>query len=304
MTLETGGYLNLGSSIGANSQSIRSLSGTGGYVTCLANATNSSTATLTISNDAGDNATFGGQIVDGSSLNTTLRTSATNVKMALTKTGSGTQILSGNNSYSGTTTVSQGTLVVTNITLTATISNNSTLVNFATPPAVGTTNNVLSGPLNIASLASNKVTGLPPNSGWSFTNNPNLQVIVTSTEPTGPTFESAYPTISDPSEINPANGLSYLMNYALGGTGPSSTPALPVLTSDGTSLTLTANIRKSGQGVRNVVGEYAYDLAGQWYEVVLTPTEASTVENTTVQFFTQPVESDKPKKFLRLKATK
>jgi len=112
MTVETGGYFNLGLSVGANSQSIRSLSGTGGYVTSLANVASNTTATLTISNNVGDSATFGGQIVDGSSLNATLGTSATNVQMALTKTGSGTQILSGSNSYTGNTTVSGGLLMI------------------------------------------------------------------------------------------------------------------------------------------------------------------------------------------------
>jgi autotransporter-associated beta strand protein len=112
MTVETGGYFNLGSSAGAYSQSIRSLSGTGGYVTSLANVASNTTATLTISNAVGDSATFGGQIVDGSLLNAALGTSATNVKMALTKTGSGTQILSGSNSYTGTTTVSGGLLTI------------------------------------------------------------------------------------------------------------------------------------------------------------------------------------------------
>jgi hypothetical protein len=120
---------------------------------------------------------------------------------------------------------------------------------------------------------------------------------------TNPTFEDAYPSI-DPLAVNPANGLTYLMNYALGGTGPTSTPTLPVLTSDANSLTLTANIRNSGQGV-TVVGQYAYDLAGPWADVDLTPTMASSsVANTTVQYFSQPVESNKPRKFLRFKVTK
>ena len=99
--------------------------------------------------------------------------------------------------------------------------------------------------------------------------------------------------------------LKNLMSYALGGTGPSSTPALPVLTSGGTNLTLTANIRNDRQGVR-VVGEYAYSLNGTWIEVELTPTSTpSTVLNTTVKAFSQAIESEpgKSKKFLRLKAT-
>jgi hypothetical protein len=137
----------------------------------------------------------------------------------------------------------------------------------------------------------------------TLTNNPNLQVIVTSAEPTSPTFESVYTGNINPSAINPANGLAYLMNYALGGTGPSSTPALPVLTSDGTSLTLTANIRNSGQGV-DVVGQYAYDLAGPWLEdKVSTTPGGSIVENTKETRFSVQVESGRPKKFMRLKAT-
>jgi len=121
---------------------------------------------------------------------------------------------------------------------------------------------------------------------------------------TGPTFEGAYPGI-DPLAINPANGLAYLMNYALGGTGPSSNPALPVLTSDGTRLTLTANIRDTGQGV-NVVGEYTYDLAGTWTPVELTVVTGatSTVPNTTVKAFSQDIEAGQPRKFMRLKAIK
>jgi hypothetical protein len=95
------------------------------------------------------------------------------------------------------------------------------------------------------------------------------------------------------------------MSYALGGTGLSSTPALPVLISDGTSLSLKANIRNSGQGV-NVVGEYTYDLAGTWTEVELTEVTGatSTVPYTTVKAFSQDIESGQSRKFMRLKAIK
>ena len=121
-------------------------------------------------------------------------------------------------------------------------------------------------------------------------------------EPSGPTIVEAY-SGKDPLAVNPDNGMTYLLNYAFGGSDTTA-PALPVLTSDANSLTLTANIRNSGQGV-SVVGQYAYDLAGPWADVDLTPTMASSsVANTTVQYFSQPVESNKPRKFLRFKVTK
>jgi autotransporter-associated beta strand protein len=218
------------------------------------------------------------------------------------KIGAGTLTLSGANTYTGTTTVSSGTLVVSNASLTATIQSNSVAVAFTNTPTNGTYA-VLPGPVGAASFASNSVTGLGGKTA-TMTNSPNLVVLV-SGGPTGSTFKGAYPSIIDPSEINPANGLSYLMNYALGGTGIGSTPALPVLTSDSTSLTLTANIRNSGQGV-SVVGEYAYDLAGEWWtgdEVLTTPRGPGSVENTTVHSFSINVEPGQPRKFLRLKAT-
>jgi len=221
---------------------------------------------------------------------------------AIVKTGSGITTLSGSNSYSGTTTVDNGTLVVSNALLSATIRSNSVAVAFSSVPSAGTTYSILPGALAANSLVSQSVTGLGSGQSATVVNDPNLVVQVTGGS-ADPTFESTYGSIN-PLEINPANGLSYLMNYALGGTGPSSNPALPVLTSSASSLTLTANIRNSGQGV-NVVGQYAYDLAGPWNDVNLTPTGASSsVNNTTVKSFSQAVESDKPRKFLRFKVTK
>jgi len=101
-TVEQGGIFNLSTDNGARSVTVRTLGGEG-LVTSLG-ATNA-LSTLTIGTQAGDSATFSGRIVDGSSLNSTLGTVANNLGIALTKTGSGTQILSGSNSYSGLTTV-------------------------------------------------------------------------------------------------------------------------------------------------------------------------------------------------------
>jgi autotransporter-associated beta strand protein len=220
----------------------------------------------------------------------------------LTKEGGGAMTLAGVNTYTGTTIVSLGTLVVTNSTLTATISNNSIAVAFASAPIAGTYD-ILPGELAGNSLVSPSVIGLGSGQSATVANSPNLVVQVTGGS-ADPTFESTYGSIN-PLEINPANGLSYLMNYALGGTGIGSTPALPVLTSNGTSLTLAANIRNVGQGV-DVVGEYTYDLAGTWTEVELTDVTGanSALDNTTVKSFSIDVESGRPKKFMRLRATK
>jgi autotransporter-associated beta strand protein len=250
--------------------------------------------------DGGQNLTIdasGGDI----QIDSIITSSGQTTQTGIIKTGAKSLTLTGANDYTGTTTVSNGTLVVSNASLTATIQSNSVAVAFTNTPTNGTYA-VLPGPVGAASFASNSVTGLGGKTA-TMTNSPNLVVQVTGGS-TYPTFEDTYPGIIDPSEINPANGLSYLMNYALGGTGPLSSPALPVLTSNASTLTLTANIRNSGQGVE-VIGQYAYDLAGQWYDVALTPTgTSSSVDNTTVKSFFQDVESGRPKKFMRLKATR
>jgi len=99
----------------------------------------------------------------------------------LEKTGANTLTLSGSNSYTGGTTVSSGTLVVSNAVFTATIQSGSTTVDFPTPPGVGT-NNVLPGPLNTASLASINFSGTGGLTA-TLTNAPNLKVILTSSAP-------------------------------------------------------------------------------------------------------------------------
>jgi autotransporter-associated beta strand protein len=198
----------------------------------------------------------------------------------------------GNKDYDGTTTATlQGTPVLNGIAEGSSVSLANLLASFNSPEPG------LQAVTITAELAG-------ADAGYYSLSLPTDLSATINTVSTVPTFAGAYPD-KNPLAINPANGLSYLMNYALGGTGPTSNPALPVLTSSGTSLTLTANIRDSGQGV-DVVGEYTYDLAGDWTEVVLTPPmgASSSVENTTVHSFSINVEPGQPRKFMRLKATK
>ena len=105
VTVQTGGALNLsqgayGSNLG-RSLTIGSLSGSG-RVTNSADA--ASTAVLTINGT--NSTTFSGTIQDGGYNGMTLG------RVALTKEGSSTLTLSGNNIYTGTTTVNAGTLLI------------------------------------------------------------------------------------------------------------------------------------------------------------------------------------------------
>jgi autotransporter-associated beta strand protein len=109
VTVESGGIFNLSDQANSRSPTVRSLSGAG-TVTNLSNT--STTGTLTINPQAGDTYEFSGNIVNGASMSSIVP-SAVGV-IAITKTGAGTQILSGTNSYTGATAVSAGALVFAN----------------------------------------------------------------------------------------------------------------------------------------------------------------------------------------------
>jgi len=115
VNVESGGYFNLADSANARTPFIRGLSGDG-VVTALAvvAGTNSRTSLLTLQTQLGDQTVFSGAIQDGDKSQLASLVPGVNNIMALTKNGLGTQVLSGSNAYTGTTTVSAGLLEVRN----------------------------------------------------------------------------------------------------------------------------------------------------------------------------------------------
>jgi autotransporter-associated beta strand protein len=249
--------------------------------------------TALILNQASD-ATFGGSIAG---------------KGTLQKSGAGVLTLTGALTYTNTTTVTGGSLVVTNATRVASITTNTVAVSGLTSTTAGSYD-LLPGPLaNLSSYGTPIVAGLAPTQSASLTNSPNLKLVIVGTA--GSTFTGLGYSAGSENDLG-ANGLKNLMNYALGGTGPLSTPAAPVFSISGTSLTLTGNIRNDDSSLNfqeivggKVVGQWAYDLNGPWTNVDLTDTGASsTVANTTVKSFTQTIESGQPRKFMRFQVSK
>jgi autotransporter-associated beta strand protein len=242
----------------------------------------------------GSDATFGGSIAG---------------KGTLQKSGAGVLTLTGALTYTNTTTVTGGSLVVTNATRVASITTNTVAVSGLTSTTAGSYD-LLPGPLaNLSSYGTPIVAGLAPTQSASLTNSPNLKLVIVGTA--GSTFTGLGYIAGSENELG-ANGLKNLMNYALGGTGPTSTPAAPVFSISGTTLTLTGNIRNDDSSLNfqgivggKVVGQWAYDLNGPWTNVDLTDTGASsTVANTTVKSFTQTIESGQPRKFMRFQVSK
>ena len=128
----------------------------------------------------------------------------------------------------------------------------------------------------------------------------SVNVTVTSA---GPTFDDAYPGKAL-SEVAP-NGLSYLVNYAFGGSSTNG-PQLPVqITSDPSKLTLQAFVR-TNDSTLTVVGEVGASLTN-WdtnnpLAGTATADQSGAPEGTERREFT--VNASGSRMFLRLKATK
>jgi autotransporter-associated beta strand protein len=293
-------------------------------------APNQTNKTITLAGNG--NFTFRGPVVNS--------ISGTNAGIVVTN--SGYVFLEATNRYDGATVIQQGALIVaTNGALptnSAVTVSSGALLKFNKSSggiSVGSLKNAGTLEQNLITITSSgvvdltgsslKVNGTPTLasytlvSGTSVTGTPTLSPTISGYELSvdsttvklvksvvviGSTFDTTYAQGSENSVGS--NGLKNLMNYALGGTGPSSSPILPVLTIDANGLTLTANIRNDDNSGLAVVGQYAYSLEGPWTDVPLAGVTGATssVNNTTVKSFNQGVETDKPRKFLRLKVTK
>jgi hypothetical protein len=145
------------------------------------------------------------------------------------------------------------------------------------------------------------------NQGVTFTpsDTANYNTATTSVSVTvnnaGPTFDDSYKG-KNMSDVAP-NGLSYLMNYAFGGSDTTA-PRLPVQdTSDPAKLTLVAYVR-TGDTSLSVSGEAAATLdfgsTSSATYVVITPSDAP--DGMEMRSYSVNVSGDH--KFLRLKASK
>jgi autotransporter-associated beta strand protein len=108
LTLDPGAIVALNESASLRNVSLSSLEGDGTVGNFITNS--SATATLTLNGGAlTGTATFAGRLIN---TDTNFNPASTNGTLALVKSGSHTQILTGDNSYSGPTTVLGGTLLV------------------------------------------------------------------------------------------------------------------------------------------------------------------------------------------------
>jgi autotransporter-associated beta strand protein len=256
--------------------------------------------------DGGQNLTIdasGGDLQIDSRITSSGQTTQTGI----IKTGSKSLTLTyAGNDYTGSTTVNDGTLVIVRTNLTATIRSNSVTVAFSSVPSAGTTYSILPGALAGNSLETTpEVTGLGSGQTATVSNDPNLVVKVTSTVPAGPTFDSAYPDGTTMTDVAP-NGLTYLMNYALGGSSTRSATLPSQDTSDPTMLTLVAYVRTDNAvGTLSVVGEKGdtlsnFDTASPISGEVAND-QSTAPAGTQKRIFSVPANGDRL--FLRLKAT-
>jgi autotransporter-associated beta strand protein len=242
--------------------------------------------TVTI-NKASESDTFSGDIQGG---------------QGLIKTGAGTLVLSGPNSYTGATMVSGGELVISKASFTATITPVTISVTLSNIPSGGAIFAILPGSLS-GTYGNPTVNNLGQGQTASFDASTGILSILQGS--TGPTFEDAYPGGVNMTDIAP-NGLTYLVNYAFGGS--STNPAkLPMQdTSDPSKLTLFAYVRtNNASGTLNVVGEKGATL-DSWdtnnpIAGVAAQDQSDAPSGTRKRIFSTTNSGDRL--FLRLKTT-
>ena len=215
----------------------------------------------------------------------------------LTKQGAGILTLSAPNTYSGSTTVQEGTLRIETASFTANATPAALTVNFVAAPADGQVA-IFPGTLNgnpsviFNGLAAGQTGQFSPLSGKAtFT-----------TVASGVSFA----TWSGGQTLTP----ELLSKYAIGGaSGPSAASAAPVVTFTGGVLTLSALVRNNASASSfTVSGEYSNDLI-TWFPLSSNPAGTASANTAGVpdgflrKDFSVSVPSGSRKMFLRLITT-
>ena len=262
---------NAGFTIDAEALTISGEGLTGSAGGALRNAVGANTyqGKITLAADAGIGAAVGtslnldvasGDAIDLAGFNLTIDgAGSTQVNDGITgtggiaKIGSGTTTLAGSNSYTGATTVDLGALVVSNPSLSATLSPTSVIVDFASTPATGSTYTVLSGALATNSFVSTPVVnGLGSGQTATVTNNPNLVVLVSGSPATNnyASWLANYPSLTgaDTNGSADPDGDGFINNteFAFDGDPTVGTPALMTATAVGTNAVFNWIERTNG----------------------------------------------------------
>ena len=274
--------------------------GTSGSTLKFASGTNWSNKILTVANSS-----TGAKLY----ITNTANVATNQIKSAENPTATASLASDGLLSFSNSVAAPSG-LSYTPSTLSATV---GTVISNLTPTVTGTgitysvspslpaglsissSTGVISGtPTVVASSASYTI--MATNSGGNTTATVTIEV-----KAAGPTFDDAYKN-KNISDLAP-NGLSYLMNYAFGGSDTTD-PKLPVQdTTDPTKLALVAYVR-TGDTSLSVSGEAAATLdfsspSNAPYVVITNSDAPAGMEKRS---YSVSVGGDR--KFLRLKATK
>jgi hypothetical protein len=173
-------------------------------------------------------------------------------------------------------------------------------VSFFNSPTNGTYT-ILPGALASTSLSSNSVNGLSSGQSATLTNLPNL-VVQVSGSGGGSSFEQAYPGRVK-TDVAP-NGLTYLVNYAFGGSTNNEAKLPQQVISDPAQLTLVAYVRTNDPSV-TVTPERGSSLTNWVTDSISTnyPTDTPAPAGTEKRSYSTPISTNNPRMFLRLRAT-
>jgi autotransporter-associated beta strand protein len=206
------------------------------------------------------------------------------------------------NEYTGITTVNQGTLVVVQSTFTATITPTNIAVTLSNPPSGGDTFAIVPGSLS-GTYATPDVSP-PLGLGQTASFDASTGVLSINQTSNGAAIEDAYPGINATNLAS--NGLTYLANYAFGGSSVTEAKLPLQDITDPTKLTLVAYVRtNNSSGTLTVTGEKANAL-NLWDTNNPIPGEPAQDQSdapsgTEKRIFSTPKSGDRL--FLRLKTT-